>query len=457
VAAASAFALDLSDGTTRTAGTPVAPDQLSWVRDTVRAHARAVFRPGWAYAVILGQTPARGHAVVYGVRYAEHDAPVAAYGWVTCTAAVAALLTRAAAAGRVTLPSPGAAIAGDSLVALQVLDATGEEMYRSPGEVASPFVAEMVLERLGGLRVRAALRPTAARGLVVEWPPRSRLPLLLGLLALTTGLAAIALIQLRREHELARLRADFTSSVSHELRTPLAQILLYAETLSLERVRTPTERRDAAETIVQETRRLMHLVDNVLHFARAEQGRGSNRLDPQPTRLAPALRAILTTFAPLADAHSVRLRTDFDEALVAVADAGALRQIVLNLLDNAVKYGPPGQVVTVGAARADGRVRLWVSDEGPGIPVSDRERIWHPFVRLTRDRGGLLGGPARGGSGIGLAVVRELVELQDGRAWVEPAPMTASGPPATAGRGPTAGARFVVELPDGDLASCRAS
>ncbi|HEU4563779.1 MAG TPA: HAMP domain-containing sensor histidine kinase, partial [Gemmatimonadaceae bacterium] len=196
-------------------------------------------------------------------------------------------------------------------------------------------------------------------------------------------------------------------------------------TLSLERVRSATERREAAETIVQEARRLMHMVDNVLHFARAE--RGGNRVIARAMPLAPVVRAVLTTFAPLAEGSGVRLRAALDEALAARVDAAALRQILLNLLDNAVKYGPAGQTVTVGSARLDGYVRLWVEDEGAGIPVPDRERIWHPFVRIARDQHA-----ARAGSGIGLAVVRELVELHGGRAWVE--------------SGVGGGARFVVEV-----------
>ena len=124
----------------------------------------------------------------------------------------------------------------------------------------------------------------------------------------------------------------------------------------------------------------------------------------------------------------MRLRAALDDELVALVDASAFRQLLLNLLDNAVRYGPPGQMVTVGAARADDRARIWVDDEGPGVPAQDRERIWIPFVRATRARDA-----ARSGSGLGLAVVRELTRLHGGDARVETSP-----------RG---GARFIVELP----------
>ncbi|MEW5917668.1 MAG: ATP-binding protein, partial [Gemmatimonadota bacterium] len=119
-------------------------------------------------------------------------------------------------------------------------------------------------------------------------------------------------------------------------------------------------------------------------------------------------------------------------------------QVLLNLLDNAVKYGRAGQSITIAAQLADANespehaavphraVRLTVSDEGPGIPTSDRERVWSPYVRLRANGSGA---PRRTGSGIGLAVVRELVEAMRGRTWVQSA------------HGDGRGAKFVIELP----------
>jgi signal transduction histidine kinase len=234
----------------------------------------------------------------------------------------------------------------------------------------------------------------------------------------------VALRQLRREGELARLRADFTSSVSHELRTPLTQILLYAETLELGRAAGEAERRRALGVIVQEARRLAHLVENVLQFSRAE--RRMVRVRTEIRRLAPLLRETVERFAPLAGPPQ-RFALELEETLAAPVHPDSLRQIVINLLDNAAKYGGDGPVV-VRAALADGRARLEVEDWGPGIAPGDRQRIWEPYVRLERS-------PAVAGSGIGLAVVRELTAAHGGACWVEDAP--------------SGGARFVVELPEG--------
>ena len=176
-----------------------------------------------------------------------------------------------------------------------------------------------------------------------------------------------------RATELARARSEFVASVSHELRTPLAQVLLFGETLSFGRMSTRREVRRAADIIVGETRRLMQLVDNVLLFGRGE--RGTARKPLESVSLGPLIRDVLTAFGPLAVAADVTLRARHVEDCLVPADAAEVRQLLLNLLDNAVKYGPRGQTVTVGLARVAPRgaevARIWVEDEGPGIPPAD--------------------------------------------------------------------------------------
>src|SRR5437870_6920124 len=280
---------------------------------------------------------------------------------------------------------------------------------------------------MGRLQMQVALRPDMAPKLVIGGMPRSNLPMLLSLLAITAALVVGALLQLRREYELSQLRADFVSGVSHELRTPLAQIRMFSETLLLGRVRSDGEAVRSLEIVDQEARRLTHLVENLLHFSRSE--RQATRLSPAPAPLAPLVRDAVVAFAPLAAAHGVTFRTELRDGLVAPVDAEALRQMLVDLLDDAVKCGPAEQTITVGLDAADGKARIRVEDQGPGIPAADRERIWDRFWRLERDRG-----TAVAGTGIGLSVVRELVALHGGRAWAEE------------GRGGT-GACFVLELP----------
>jgi signal transduction histidine kinase len=329
-------------------------------------------------------------------------------------------------------------IPNDSLLVASVSTPEGVEIYRSRAWERTLLSDTASLASFAGrLRVRVALRRDAMAKLGGGLIPASRVPVWVGLLLLTALLTAIILRNLQREHELARLRADFTASVSHELRTPLAQILLFGETLTLGRTRSESERTRAAEVIVREARRLMQLAENALQFSRSSQP--GVELSPERTHLASSIREIIATFEPLGDTRGVRIIPDLSEDPIASVDRSAFRQMVINLLDNALKYGPPEQTITVGLTgsmsqpaltpdrNGERRVaRIWVEDEGPGIAPALRDRIFIPFIRGEGD--------ATTGCGLGLAVVRDLVIKHDGKVWVE-----------TASNG--IGSRFVIELP----------
>jgi len=320
---------------------------------------------------------------------------------------------------------------GRKLLSFSIDSRMHRAIYRSTPQYKSPYSAsDTIGEAFGGLNAVVSLRPEAAESLVIGGLPKSRLPTILGLLVLASGLVIAALFQIRREQELSLLRTDFVSSVSHQLRTPLAQIRMFGETLLLGRVRSEEERKRSLEIIVKESQRLTHQVDNVLLFSRAQ--RQDVQLSPQDLALAPLVRETLESFCPLAQAQDCRVEASLDEALLARADPGAVKQILLNLLENAVKYGPRDQIVDVKLRRGrPGTVRLEVEDEGDGIPADQKEAVFSPYARLDRDRDSGVAG-----SGIGLAVVRELVQRQGGSVWVEDA---MSG-----------GARLVVELPESD-------
>jgi signal transduction histidine kinase len=335
----------------------------------------------------------------------------------------------------------------DSLLTASVSTPGGEEIFRSKSwESNLRSDTASLASFTGGMKVRVALRPDATARLQGAVVPGSRMPVWVGLLLLTGLLTVIIVRNLQREHELARLRLEFSASVSHELRTPLAQILLFGETLTLGRTRSESERKSAARVIVREARRLMHLVDNTLAFSRAERPVVS--LSPEHVRLAPIIGDTIAGFAPLASARNVSIDSQVDPRASAFVDAEAFRQILINLLDNAVKYGPAGQHVKVElttghsvivmspAILAPGQpitrrtLRLAVVDEGPGVSGRARDDIWIPFVRGRNGES-----PTGTGCGLGLAVVRDLAERHNGRSWVE------SG---AAGLG----SRFIVELPE---------
>lgn len=316
------------------------------------------------------------------------------------------------------------------LLSFFVATPSGSKVFFSSPQYDSGFQAEDTVGTMfGGLSGVVSLNPEAADFLVIGGTPKSRIPTILGLMVLASGLVIVAIIQLRREQELALLRTDFVSSVSHQLRTPLAQIRMFGETLLLGRVRSEDERRRSLEIIVKEAQGLTHQVDNVLHFSRAQ--RGEVRLNPRETQLAPVIEEVLEGFCPLAEVQGCRIEASLDDTLTARVDPASIRQILLNLLENAVKYGPADQIIDVRLRkRAGGTVQLLVEDEGEGIPEEQREEVFSAYSRLDRHRDSGVAG-----SGIGLAVVKELAVRQGGWVRVEEA---VSG-----------GARFVVAFPRG--------
>jgi len=263
-----------------------------------------------------------------------------------------------------------------------------------------------------GHKIAAAIDSAVADSLVIGGLPRSRLPALVITVLLTVGLLIAAIRQLYLEHALMKMRSNFVSEVSHELRTPLTQIRMFAETLLFERYKTADDKRRALEIINRESQRLIHLVENVLRFS----GRNDDQRDLALSRiaLAPLVQRVVDEFRPLAEGAGNSLQVDLDPRAEAAIDSDALRQILLNLLDNAVKYGPADQLVRVSLQRLPDSIRLSVSDQGPGVPPADREKIWGGYYRMERERHSAIAG-----TGIGLAVVRELVTLHGGSAWVD--------------------------------------
>src|SRR5918999_9972 len=360
------FLVDFRDRSTRFAGGEPAHG-TSWLTDTLVAHASTAYDKGWEFATIFHGTGVKARTIVYTLKRDNARAPVAAYGFVIEPRRFGeAAYTRVMKKWQLLPYALTHGMPNDSLLRLSVLSANGDEIYGSASDFDDAISGTAEWKPFfGGMMTHVAMRPEAAERLVIGGLPRSRLPLLLGVLAMTAALIVVAVVQLRREAELARLRSDFVSSVSHELRTPLAQIRMFAETLLLGRVRSESERTRSMEIIDQEARRLAHLVENVLHFSRAE--RQSLRLCPVPTLLATQVREIAESFSPIARARRGEVELMLDESVAVSVDRNALRQMLLNLLDNAIKYGPMRQTVTLGVRGTDVRARIWVEDEGPGV------------------------------------------------------------------------------------------
>jgi signal transduction histidine kinase len=420
------FRVPLDSGSLEVAGAEPGAAARRWIADTVRAAAPALRTAGHAYGVLSARVGGAPRHLVYTLLSAP-DGTRWAYGFELDPARYRPLFQHVIAEESLLPTTALEGRRGIDILSVKVVSPGVGVLFRSGSEAGWKFAGEDSLRGgYGSLVVRAAVRPEAAGLLIIGGLPRSRLPLLLGMLALSVMLAAVAVSQLRREAELARMRSDFVSSVSHELRTPLAQVRLFLETLRLGRWRTEQQREWLLANVDRETTRLTNLVDNVLHFSRSERGARGGEMEV--VELAGYLDGVVQSFAPLAAARRVAFETSAEPGLVARMDPEAFRQVLLNLLDNAVKYGPQGQTVRVSAASiAEGRVAVAVEDEGPGIDPAERERVWEPFRR-----GRKAVGSAAAGSGIGLSVVREIVAWHGGAARVEDG---------------VRGARIVVEVP----------
>lgn len=207
--------------------------------------------------------------------------------------------------------------------------------------------------------------------------------------------------------EAEQLRNSLLSSVSHDLRTPLAVITGNASTLLEERV-PPDVRRELTETIVEEADRLARLVRNLLDMTRLEAG--AVHVKKEWTPLEEVVGSALERMGAALDGRPVETKLPDDLPLVAF-DPVLVQQVLVNLLENAVKYTPRGSPVTIAAERKDGVVEVTVADRGPGIPAGEEERVFEKFHRAEKGRGG--------GVGLGLTICRGIVVAHGGRIWAK--------------------------------------
>ena len=230
--------------------------------------------------------------------------------------------------------------------------------------------------------------------------------------------------ELRR---LSALRADFVSLVSHELRTPMAAVIGAAQTLQQRwRELNPEQRGSFLELIAGETGRLAALIGDVLDTSRIEAGTFTFHFGD--VDLAELVRDSVATAELGTD--EVRVRAEVREPLPRVrGDAERLRQVLMNLIDNAIKYSPAGDEIEVRAYAEDGRVRIDVRDRGPGIAAEDQRLIFEKFGRVTS-------GNTRPGTGLGLFIARSIAEAHGGTLDVSSAPKR--------------GAIFTLDLPGKD-------
>ncbi len=314
----------------------------------------------------------------------------------------------------------------DSLLTLTIFDDHKRILYQAPRNgQSSNFYGGSPVGYIGGVTIQVALRPNVARYLVAGGIPESHVPASLLLFAGAVVLAIAGFASLRSEVRLVRSRERFLANVSHELRTPLQQILLFVQLLRLGRTRSEAEKDKSLEIIERETNRLIALSNSVL----TATSKPEMQLESSAVDVAGVAQTAADFFTPLAEARKMRIELDVQQPAVARGDPGAIRQILINVLDNAAKYGPTGQTIKIGVRRNGAVVRLWVDDRGPGIPVAERNNVWKPFVRL----GGTIH-DSTGGAGLGLSIVRDLAAAMDAQTELSDVP------------GGEGGTRFTLDL-----------
>lgn len=253
--------------------------------------------------------------------------------------------------------------------------------------------------------------PSRSTAVSVRLPPSMRLTAIVDDLAVLLENSRLN-DQLTLKEELERRQNTFISRASHELRTPMTSIMGFSELLLRREVSEFTRKR-WLDRINRGSKRLASIVDDLLSISRIQSGKLA--FNPEHLELRQVVRSELTSLALTKDIHE--FREDVPPGLPpVVADHHKLAQILTNLLDNAIKYSPEGGLITVSATFQPGKKRVVVSvaDQGVGISLEDQDRLFTPFQRIKRPE-------TRGiaGTGLGLSVVKALVELSHGEVWVE--------------------------------------
>ncbi len=344
---------------------------------------------------------------------------------------------------------------------VNVVDEDGRIIFGPPLRSGEFTVGVRFPTTLYGWRVQVS--PSASDELTARVRNRAMLELImvvLSCLVIVLGVATIV-VAAERERRISALKSEFVANVSHELKTPLALVRMFGEMLQSGRITSDTKRQEYLDIIVSESERLSSLIENVLDFARVERGRQA--YDFAEGSVGEAVSKAVNVYRYRAEREGIELTAEIDPSLPqARIDERAIQLAVINLIDNALKYAPGSEAVTVRARRENGAIVVRVVDRGPGVPVEDRERIFERFVRGSTARGSDTASGVRG-SGIGLSLVKHIVESHGGRAWVEGAADGTGTQEASAAGGPTSpigpggasvagasargGATFVISIP----------
>jgi signal transduction histidine kinase len=299
-------------------------------------------------------------------------------------------------------------VMGKSLSIL-LYDPAGQEVFRSrPVGRSDTKIVHEIGGLLPGWRVVAA--PSRENAYVtIQRFIAGEYGLVLVMLTLSLVALGLGLRLAMREVEVAELKSGFLANVTHELKTPLAMIRMASETLELGRVRDESDTKRFLATISRECRRLTHMINNVLDFAKIEEGK--REFFFAPADVGKLVHDTLELFEPQLKQGGFEVDVDVPQGLPRVeVDQQAITQCLINLVDNAIKYSRETKKLAIRVSPdGNGRMRIMVSDRGIGIATRDVERI---FEKFTRADTGLVHNVK--GSGLGLALVRHIARAHGG-------------------------------------------
>ncbi len=212
---------------------------------------------------------------------------------------------------------------------------------------------------------------------------------------------------------LGRARRDFVANISHDLRTPIATIQLLVETLQAGAIKNPKKRVKLLDRIASQSLTLQQLAQELMDLSVIESGRMPLRLVETPLDqiINPAVARMISQI----ERQSIQLILRYDHELTVLADVDSMQRVLQNILHNAIKFTPDGGVITIGAMPMEEEVQVFIQDTGPGISPEHLNRIFERFYKTDDSR-------SSGGSGLGMAIARHIIEGHGGRIWAESTP-----------------------------------
>jgi len=296
---------------------------------------------------------------------------------------------------------------------IRVANDAFRQLFRTPFEPAGRLLAEVVRDPGVFRELEAALPPGGAvREALLHLPGSGRSfelrvsPLAAARPEEPPG-ALILFFDVTRLEALERVRREFVADVSHELRTPLTSIKAFVENLIEERLADRDESMKFLEIVRKHADRMGELVDDLTDLSLIETG--AIRLELESVDAAELAQEVAGTLALRARTAGVRIDVDVPQPLPIVADRRRLEQVLVNLVDNGIKFNRPGGTVRISGEVREGHPRITVEDTGVGIPSDQLEQVFHRFFRVDKARSRELGG-----TGLGLAIVKHLMRLHEG-------------------------------------------